>query len=218
MISILMPIYNGIEYIKESVSSVLNQTFHEWELIIGINGHLENSDVYKKASQFSSSKISVMDFPELKGKSVTLNKMLEFVKYDSICLLDVDDTWSPEKLSKQVSYIDKYDVIGTNCQYFGESSAIPRLYMGEISEKNFYDINTIINSSCMINRKGRKIYWDPAWDGVEDYDLWIRLVKEKWTFYNVDSMLVMHRIHKDSFFNTKNRELSNSLKAVRFIT
>ena len=41
MISILMPIYNGIEYINESVSSVLDQTYGDWELIIGINGHPE---------------------------------------------------------------------------------------------------------------------------------------------------------------------------------
>lgn len=216
MISILMPIYNGIEYIEESVSSVLNQTYTDWELIIGVNGHLENSDVYKRALQFSSDKISVMDFPELKGKSITLNKMLEFVKYDTICLLDIDDMWVPEKLEAQIPYIDKYDVIGTKCQYFGESTVLPWLYMGEIVESHFSEINTIINSSCMINRRGRKIFWDPIWDGVEDFDLWIRLVKDNWTFYNVDSILVKHRIHKDSFFNTKNRELSNTLMTDRF--
>lgn len=216
MISILMPIYNGIEYIEESVSSVLNQTFTEWELIIGVNGHPENSDVYKRALQFSSDKISVMDFPELKGKSITLNKMLEFVKYDTICLLDVDDMWVPEKLEAQMPYIDKYDVIGTKCQYFGESTVLPWLYMGEIFESHFSEINTIINSSCMINRRGRKIFWDPVWDGVEDFDLWIRLVKDNWTFFNIDSILVKHRIHKDSFFNTKNRELSNTLMSDRF--
>ncbi len=49
MISILIPIYNGIEFIDDSVQSVLNQTYTNWELIIGINGHPENSDVYKKA-------------------------------------------------------------------------------------------------------------------------------------------------------------------------
>lgn len=216
MISILMPIYNGIEYIDESVSSILSQTFTEWELIIGINGHPKNSEVYKRALEYSSDKISVMDFPELKGKSVTLNKMLEFVNYDSICLLDVDDIWAPEKLMTQIPYVDKYDVIGTNCQYFGETDVIPWLYKGEISKNHFSEINTIINSSCMINTRGRKIYWDSVWDGVEDYDLWIRLAMDNWTFFNIDSILVKHRIHKDSFFNTKNRELSNTLMSDRF--
>lgn len=216
MVSILMPIYNGIEYIEESVSSVINQTFQNWELLIGINGHQKDSEVYKKAFQYSSDKITVIDFPELKGKSVTLNKMLEFSKFDSICLIDVDDIWDPEKITNQMLYIDQYDVIGTNCQYFGESNAHPRLYMKEIVEANFSDINTIINSSCMINRRGRKIYWDPVWDGVEDYDLWIRLVKDSWTFFNIDKVLIKHRIHKNSFFNTKNRTLSESLLSNRF--
>lgn len=216
MISILMPIYNGIEYIEESVPSIISQTFTDWELIIGVNGHPKNSDVYKKALQYSSDKISVRDFPDIKGKSVTLNKMLKFSKYDSICLLDVDDIWVPEKLEAQMPYIEKYDVIGTHCRYFGDSDAIPWLYIGEVTEDHFSLTNTVINSSCMINRRGREIYWDPIWDGVEDYELWIRLVRNKWTFFNVNSMLVKHRIHMDSFFNSKNRELSESLVKDRF--
>ena len=49
MISILIPIYNGVEFIEESVSSVLNQTYDQWELLIGINGHSQDSEVYKIA-------------------------------------------------------------------------------------------------------------------------------------------------------------------------
>ena len=45
MISILIPIYNGIEYINESVTSVLDQSYENWELIIGVNGHEANSSV-----------------------------------------------------------------------------------------------------------------------------------------------------------------------------
>ena len=54
MISILIPIYNGIEFIEESVSSVLNQTYDQWELLIGINGHPHDSDIYKIANIFKS--------------------------------------------------------------------------------------------------------------------------------------------------------------------
>lgn len=216
MISILMPIYNGIEFLEESISSIKTQTSIDWELLIGVNGHPENSEVFKIANSYSSDKIFIREFPELKGKSVTLNKLLTFAKYDTICLLDVDDIWLPEKLAEQIPYMDKYDVIGTGCQYFGESDAIPRLYLGEISESNFSDINTIINSSSMINRKGRDIFWDSSWDGVEDYELWIRLVKNDWTFFNIGISLVKHRIHSDSFFNTRNKDLSETLRKKRF--
>ena len=49
MISILLPIYNGIEFINESVSTVIYQTYKDWELIIGINGHPKESEIYKIA-------------------------------------------------------------------------------------------------------------------------------------------------------------------------
>jgi teichuronic acid biosynthesis glycosyltransferase TuaG len=212
MVSILMPIYNGIEYISESINSILAQTFTEWELLIGVNGHPENSTVYKRAMEYSSDKITVWDFPDLKGKSVTLNKLITYSKFDTICLLDVDDLWKPEKLFTQVPYIGMYDVIGTNCQYFGESDAFPKLYMGEINEGHMSEVNTVINSSSMINRRKRNILWDPSWDGVEDYELWIRLIRSGWSFFNIDALLVGHRIHRDSFYNTKNRALSENLK------
>ena len=77
MISILIPIYNGIEFISDSVDSVLDQTYTEWELLIGVNGHPKNSDVFKKAKEYEnkSKKIRVFDFHDIKGKSNTLNKI-----------------------------------------------------------------------------------------------------------------------------------------------
>jgi glycosyltransferase involved in cell wall biosynthesis len=54
MITILMPIYNGIEFINESVESIIGQTYEEWELIIGINGHPEGSIVYQIAKTYEN--------------------------------------------------------------------------------------------------------------------------------------------------------------------
>ena len=52
MISILIPIYNGIEFIDESVMSVINQTYTKWELLIGVNGHPESSSVFLAAKKY----------------------------------------------------------------------------------------------------------------------------------------------------------------------
>ena len=113
MISILMPIYNGIEFIDESVSSILNQDFDKWELIIGVNGHPPNSDVYQMAKKYESDKVRVMDLHYIKGKANALNEMVNFCHYDYVSLLDVDDIWLPKKLSKQMIYMDFFVVIGT---------------------------------------------------------------------------------------------------------
>lgn len=209
MISILMPIYNGIEFINESLDSINRQSYKEWELIIGVNGHEENSEVFKKAKSYESDKIHVHDLYEYKGKSNSLNYMLTLCKYNWISLLDVDDVWHSHKLEKQVPLMDVFDIIGTNCQYFGESQAIPYIPLGIISDFDFTKLNPIINSSCLVRKE--LCHWDGEYN-LEDYDMWLRLRKENKKFYNLVEILVFHRIHKASAFNSKgNNNMVNDL-------
>ena len=213
MISILIPIYNGIEFIEESVSSVLAQTFTEWELLIGVNGHPEDSPVFKKAKEYeaTNNKIRVFDFYNIKGKSNTLNEMIQYCNYDYVALLDVDDIWHIEKLKRQSQMLNQYDVIGSRCVYFGDRPGIvPQIPIGDISNFNFNQVNPIINSSSVIRKE--LCYWNKAWDGVEDYDLWLRLRKDRKKIYNLEPILVKHRIHTASAFNAKgNNNLVNDL-------
>lgn len=202
MISILLPIYNGIEFIEESVNSILNQTYETWELIIGINGHQKNSDIYKKALKYQNKKINVLDLIECKGKSESLNEMINYCNYNFIALLDVDDIWLPNKLSEQIQFIGNYDVVGTKCQYFGDSNEIPNIPNGDLSKFNFLSCNPIINSSSIIKKE--LCFWDNNYAGLDDYELWLQLWKKEKTFYNVNNILVKHRIHKTSFFNNTN--------------
>ena len=197
-----MPIYNGIEFIDESVSSIISQTYTEWELIIGINGHAKNSDIYNTAKKFEkkTNKIKVYDLYTIKGKSNALNKMLSYCSYDRIAILDVDDIWYPEKLEKQIQFLQKYDVVGSKCIYFGEiNNVIPNIPIGDISECNFARVNPIINSSSIIKKD--LCYWNE--NGIEDYDMWLRLRKQNKKFYNCEEVLVKHRIHNNSAFNAK---------------
>ena len=204
-ISILMPIYNGIEFIEQSVNSIKNQKYNNWELIIGINGHPKDSEVYKIAKNYENEKIKVYEIFDTKGKSEALNKMLKYTNYNWIALLDVDDMWLPNKLQSQIQYIDKFDVIGTKCRYFGDSNLYPQIPTVDISKFNFLQVNPIINSSVLLKRE--LCWWDKNHDGVEDYDLWLKLWKQKRTFYNVDSVEVMHRIHRQSAFNAQGNHL-----------
>jgi len=202
MISILMPIYNGIEFINESVSSIIIQTFNEWELIIGINGHPPDSDVFKDAKRYETidKRIKVVDLFPIKGKANSLNKMVELCKYNYIALLDVDDIWHYKKLEIQTKFIINYDVVGSNCVWFGDiDGVVPKIPVYDISNFNFAEVNPIINSSSII--KKQLCHWNE--NGVEDYDMWIRLRKLNKRFYNCPEILVKHRIHKQSAFNSK---------------
>lgn len=201
MISILIPIYNGIEFINESVTSVLEQTYEDWELIIAVNGHAENSSVYQIAKEYESisDKIRVYDFYNITGKAETLNSMLPYCRYDYVAILDVDDVWLPNKLSAQSTFLNKYDVIGSQCVYFGDMENInPKIPVGDITIFDFTQVNPIINSSVLLRK--HLCHWNE--NGIEDYDLWLRLRKQNQTFYNLNDVLVKHRIHKKSAFNS----------------
>ena len=208
MISILIPIYNGIEFIDESVSSVIQQSFKEWELIIGINGHPKNSDVFLTAKKYEEKdeRIKVIDFYTIRGKSNTLNEMINYCKYQWISLLDVDDKWFPTKLESQLPYMNTYDVVGTNCKYFGDLNLVPNIPHGDLKNINFLNVNPIINSSCLLKKE--LCHWDDDSYELEDYDLWLRLWKQNKNFYNVSEIQVLHRIHNDSAFNAKGNNLN----------
>jgi glycosyltransferase involved in cell wall biosynthesis len=208
MISILMPIYNGIEYITESVQSVLDQSFDQWELIIAVNGHPQNSMVFQIAKDYENvdKRIRVFDFCDITGKANTLNAMIMFCRYKYISILDVDDIWLPDKLYFQAKLLnenpDKYDVVGTKCVYFENlEGVIPEIPHGDISDFNFKLVNPVINSSAVLRKELGQ--WKEEFAGVEDYELWVRLRLQYKKFYNIEDVLVKHRIHADSAFNTQ---------------
>ena len=197
-----MPIYNGIEFLNESLTSVLAQSFPGWELIIGINGHPQGSEVFCRAKQFENmdKRIKVYDLYTIKGKANALNKMIEFCNYDYVALLDVDDIWHYKKLETQTKFLHSYDVVGSNCIWFGDiENVVPKIPVYDFSNFNFAEVNPIINSSSVIRKELAR--WNE--NGIEDYDLWIRLRKLNKKFYNCPEIFVKHRIHKQSAFNSK---------------
>jgi teichuronic acid biosynthesis glycosyltransferase TuaG len=218
MISILMPIYNGHEFFHESYSSILNQTFENWELLIGINGHQKDSNVFAHIKSISASnkKTKIFQFDDIKNKSITLNRLIKECNYDIVCLLDVDDIWKENKLKHQIKYIKKYDVVGTDCKYFGERFNKPHLPFGLIDKKTFMSYNPIINSSSMFYKKDA--FWNESINALDDYEMWLRLNKEGKTFYNIQEELCLHRVYSSSFYNSKdNSDIEKKLKDTWYI-
>lgn len=208
LITVLIPIYNGIEFLPECLESLVSQTYQKFNVLIGINGHPEDSEIYQSVQAYAEItpelNIHVVDLGMCKSinpKALALNKMVNLVDEECqwIALLDVDDCWRPDKLQHQVKFTDKYSVIGSMCQYFGDMNVVPTLPMEDITNFDFTKVNPIINSSCLIRKN--LAYWDIIC--IEDYDLWLRLRLKSCPMYNVPKILVDHRIHQDSAFNTK---------------
>ena len=201
MITILIPIYNGIEFISQCISGIESQTYTHWEVIIGVNGHEKNSKVFNKASEFANDKIKVFDLYEIKGKAKALNEMVKHAKYNWIALLDVDDVWLPNKLQVQLNYMSNYDVIGTRCIYFGDiNNIVPRIPIGDITSFDFLSVNPVINSTVILKKELCNWREDTM---LEDYELWLRLWRMGKKFYNDAGVHMLHRIHKESAFNSK---------------
>ena len=210
MISIIMPLYNGEEFLNESIPSIINQTFSNWELIIGINGLpiKKARDIHQKIKLFKNKKIKTI-VCVTKGKSKTLNALTWHANNDIICTIDVDDKWELQKLEKQLPLMNKYDIVGTNVEYFGNKTGSPDLFLGKLSEPMFTYQNPIINSSIMMRKCDA--WWDPQWEGLDDYNLWIELLKLGRKFYNIPEILTYHRIHENSYFNNKNYDINLKL-------
>lgn len=211
LISVLIPVYNGIEYLEQSLGSVLSQTYTDWEVIIGINGHPANSPLILDINEIvnlvidnSNSNSNLKDkirviYYETNGKPATMNKMRDDSRGDYVAVLDVDDIWYPKKLEKQIPYLYDYDVIGTHCRYFECQTNTPVIPFGDLSNYNFLSNgNPIINSSSLIRKELATWTEDEYFD---DYDLWLQLSHKKKKFFNINEILVLHRIHSSSAFN-----------------
>ena len=220
MFSIVIPIYNGVKYLEDSLTSVFEQTYKEWEVIIGINGHEPDSEIEKIANLIKEklqnhyklkNRIDIIYY-STKGKAATLNAMITHCKYNYIALLDVDDIWLPKKLEKQLAYIDNFDIVGSQCNYFHDMSGSPGIPTGNLKDFNFFSCNPIINCSAVLKKEFCTWCTDDQCFGVEDYDLWLRLKHENRTFYNIGEILCLHRIHRESFFNNSNQNYVDFVK------
>jgi glycosyltransferase involved in cell wall biosynthesis len=221
MISILLATYNGEKYIKESIDSILNQTFKDFELLIGFNGTIDGSK--QIVSEYNDSRIKIFDYNDDKGKAKTLNKLLKESCYDWVAIQDDDDVWIENKLEEQVKYIRHFDIIGTFINYIDGTGTItgsPSLMSGHeaIVGLSLKGDNQIANSSVLIRksiclsvggwREDLDKLIDSGYQPLEDYDLWLRLFKINGKFINIPEYLVKHRIHKDSNFNNKRFDIS----------
>ncbi|MDO5808499.1 MAG: glycosyltransferase family 2 protein, partial [Lachnospiraceae bacterium] len=104
LVSIIMPSYNTAPYIEETIQSVLNQTYTNWELLIVDDCSTDNTD--EILSKISDPRIRLFKNEENSGAAVSRNKALREAKGQWIAFLDSDDLWMPKKLEKQIHYME----------------------------------------------------------------------------------------------------------------
>ena len=220
-VSVLLPTYNGERFIKESIQSILSQTFEDFEILVGFNGTVDSSKELVK--NIDDKRIKIFDYKNDKGKPKTLNKLLKEASCEIIALQDDDDIWHDKKLELQLKFIEEYDVVGSQIIYIDENGKSPtkfgygpelRTDNEDISNLMIFHKNNIANSAALIKKQSiiKAGKWNESLPALEDMDLWIRMVKIGCKFKNLNKTLLAHRIHDTSNFNTKEWDLETLLK------
>jgi glycosyltransferase involved in cell wall biosynthesis len=210
-ISILTPVYNGIEFLEQCINSVRYQTYPDWEMLIGINGHGDDGGevgkIADKLAQIDSRIRVIIQGTSIKGKVESLNHLVTLLQTEWVAILDCDDIWDSKKLERQIytMYHEAPDavVIGTFCQYFGEKHGRITLDAGYIEPDVLEKHNPIINSSAIIKRTCCHWELNDINAGMDDYHLWMKICLSGGKLYNIPHYLVWHQIHRNSAFNSK---------------
>ena len=105
-ISIIMPSYNTAQYIAQSISSVQKQTNQNWELIIVDDCSTDNTDEIVRPF-LTDGRIRYLKNEQNSGAAISRNRALREAKGKWIAFLDSDDLWLPEKLEKQVAFMEQ---------------------------------------------------------------------------------------------------------------
>jgi len=203
LVTILTPIFNGIEYFDDCYNGIISQTDINWIWHIGINGHGDNTnDIFQMLQHKIQDKRIIIKNYTTKGKVNTLHEMMKEVTTDYIALCDIDDIWFPTKLEIQKLFLEKYpfvDVFGTNLQYIGELNHIPNLPHGRITLDTLFKINPVVNSSIIMKKEC--CLWENTFAGLDDYDLWFRLLIHNKIIVTIPEPFIYHRVYKESAFN-----------------
>jgi len=205
MITVLVPLYNGIEFLEECLLSVRSQIFTDWTCIIGVNGHGPGGGpVMTRAISIIGSledqRFKVVNLPHVKGAPEAINALVEMSTTEWVAHLDADDKWHPMKLHCQISSLRETpaDILGTLTIYFGEFTGSPQTANGYIPDELFHSMNPMAHSSILIRRELAHYTNEFV---TYDYDCWLRNLMAGKKFYNVPLQLMYHRIHTASHFN-----------------
>ncbi|OXB16131.1 glycosyltransferase family 2 protein [Flavobacterium reichenbachii] len=215
-VSVLLPVYNCEDYIKETIDSVLTQTFPDFELIIIDDCSTDNTvEIIEK---YDDSRIKFIRKEKNSGYTDSLNFGIGVANGEYIARLDGDDICAETRFEKQVNFLDSNPEIilcGTAIQIIGTNDILkhPRTHE-EIKIKLCFG-TAFCHPSVMVRKKVlEENKYDKNFEPAEDYELWTRLAF-KGRLANIDEVLLFYRIHSNQVSNTKKEIQHNAASACR---
>ncbi|MGA7938149.1 MAG: glycosyltransferase family A protein [Kovacikia sp.] len=199
-VSVVIPSYNAMAYLPETVDSVITQTFTDFEVLIVNDGSSDN--IVEWASQFKDPRIKLIS-QENQGVCVARNTGIVHAQGKYIAFLDADDLWDPTKLEKQVLCLDDSQSVGLVHTWMvlidQHGNSTGRVMISDTTGKVWKQLaekNTIACSSVMVRRCCfEKVgMFAPILHAVEDWDMWIRIAAH-YSFAVINEPLLLYRQH-----------------------
>ncbi|MUH01594.1 glycosyltransferase [Scytonema sp. UIC 10036] len=181
-VTVVIPAYNAMAYLPETVDSVLKQTFSDFEVLIVNDGSTDN--VVEWASQVTDPRVRLIT-QENQRVSVARNTGINNAQGEYIAFLDADDLWEPTKLEKQVRCLDENPEVGMVYTWTllvdKDNNPIGRIYASDVEGKAWNKIleNDMISSgSCPMVRRScfdTVGLFDRTLAYAPDLDMWVRI-------------------------------------------
>lgn len=204
-ISIVMPVFNSAEYLEESIISILNQTYTDWEfLIINEFGSNDGSkEIVEKYAKIDKRIILIQNKTRL-GIAESMNVGLNIAKGEYIARMDADDISMPERFETQLKYLDEnQDVVmcGVKVQIFGSNPFEWKLECDkEKLSTNILFYSPSVHPTVMVRKSFLDKYnikYNKEYRASEDYDLFSKIC-EKGKVANVNQILFKYRIMENN--------------------
>ncbi|MBQ0107553.1 MAG: glycosyltransferase family 2 protein [Phascolarctobacterium sp.] len=198
-VSVLTPIYNtNPQYLRECIESILNQTFSDFEFLI-LNDSPDNLALDNFVASYKDGRIKYWKNDKNLGISPSRNKLLEMAKGEYIAIFDHDDISLPDRLQKEVQYLDQHPEVGVVSglgERFGTQNGIIQQPENSLEIKlHLTDDCFVLHSAAMIRKSvliQNNIRYESDYTPAEDYRLWDKLM-DVTDFYNIQQILVRYR-------------------------
>ena len=222
LISIIMACFNCEPYIKESIDSVLNQTYRNWELVIVDDASTDGSVEVIKS--FDDTRIKIICLEKNTGpqhaRNVAISSLNERTEF--VAVLDSDDISFPERLSKQVNYLlenEDISIVGSNFVGF-ENDLNEVLFTTHEKQKEGYAAANIpfcsplAHSTCMFRWNEFKHWtiYDESFPSSQDYDFLVRVVLDGKKIICLEEILVGYRVRQNSISHKSKKADPNTIR------
>ena len=202
-ISVLMGIYNtrSKEILEQSINSILNQTFKDYEFIICDDGSTNNCLKWAKEICGEDKRVVFLENEKNMGLAYTLNKCLKYAKGEYIARMDDDDESYLDRFEKQVNFLDthpEFGLVGSNIQLFDSNGVWGERKYKQIPKKEDFLYRVAIPHPTIMCRRDDLLEVGGYKDEkktlrVEDYDLFMRMFANGTKIYNFQEPLLKYR-------------------------